>query len=160
MTKLTAILLTFLLIIHSAPGVSAKPRGDWNDVKALVSRPIAVKTKSGVTHFGLLEAADDNAIEVWLAGKDALKQKISLRRDEVAKVWFAKLHIDEANIGKGAWIGAGAGFGAALIAAATVADGGPLHGGGYFVLIGAGAGALLGTQWKKKHKKQGLVYSI
>jgi hypothetical protein len=160
MTKLTATLLTFLLIINTAPRVAARQKGDWDSVKSLVNKQIAVKTKNGVTHFGLLEAADDNTILIWLAGKDALTQKISLRRDEVAKVWFARLHIDEANIGKGAWIGAGAGFGAALIAAATVTDGGPLHGGGYFVMIGAGVGALLGSQWKKKHKKQGLVYSI
>jgi hypothetical protein len=160
MKKLIASLLTFILFIQIVPRVSAKPKGDWDDVKALVSRPIAARTKNGVTHFGLLEEADDNTIRIWLAGKDALTQKIRLRRDEVAKVWFAKLHIDEANIGKGAWIGAGVGFGAALIAAASTAESGPLHGGGYFVMIGAGVGALLGTQWKKKHKKQGLVYSI
>jgi len=162
MTKLTAALLTFILILHSAPRVAAKPKGDWDDVKALVSQAVAVKTKNGVTHFGLLEEADDNTVRIWLAGEKALTQKINLRRDEVAKVWRAKLRIDEANIGKGALIGTGVGFGAALIAAAILAakDAGPPHGAALFVIAGAGVGVLLGSRWKKKHKKQGLVYSV
>lgn len=162
MTKLTATFLTFLLILQTAPGVSAKQKGNWEAVKALVAHPIAVRTQNGATHFGLLEAADDNALRVWLAGEDALKQVITLRRDEVAKVWLAKLHIDEENIGKGALIGVGAGFGAAVVAAAILAkqNAGPPHGAAVFPMIGAGAGALMGMLWKKKHKKQDLVYSI
>jgi hypothetical protein len=161
MKKLTATLLTFLLILQITPRASAKPKGNWDMVKALVSKSVAVKTKSGVTHFGLLQFADDNAIRIWLADNVRLTQEISLRRDEVGQVWLAKLHMDETNVGKGALIGAGVGLGVGFIASAILASqckGCPPHGFALFPLGGAGVGALLG--WKKKHKKQKLVYSI
>lgn len=163
MKKLTATLLTFLLILQITPRASAKPKGNWDMVKALVNNAIAVRTKSGATHFGLLEAADDTAIQVWLADAERLTRKISVRRDEVEKVWLAKLRMDEANVGKGALIGTGVGLGVGFIAAGILAsqcEGCPPHGFALFPMAGAGLGALLGTRWKKKHKKQELIYSI
>jgi hypothetical protein len=163
MKKLTATLLTFLLILQITPRVSATPKGNWDMVKALVNQSIAVRTVNGSTHFGLLQVADDNAIRIWLADNVRLTQQISLRRDEVAKVWLAKLRMDESNVGKGALIGLGVGFGVGFIAAAILAsqcEGCPPHGFALFPMAGAGIGALLGTRWKKKHKKQALVYSI
>jgi hypothetical protein len=58
-------------------------------VKALVNKSIAVRTKNGATHFGLLQVAGDNAIRIWLSDNVRLTQEISLRRDEVEKVWLA-----------------------------------------------------------------------
>jgi len=79
----------------------------------------------------------------------------------VAQVWRAKLRFDEDNVGKAAWIGAGAGLAVVggIVAANHDAEDAPA-GAVYIILIGAGAGALVGKFWKKKHKKQELVYSI
>jgi len=163
MKKLTATLLTLLLIIQVTPRVSAKPKGNWDMVKALVNQPIAVRTQIGVTHFGLLQAADDKTIRIWLADDERLTREISLRRDEVARVWLAKLRFEETNIGKGAWIGAGVGVGVGFIVAGLLAsqrDASPPHGFALFPMGGAGVGALIGAFSKKKHKKQDLVYSL
>ena len=163
MKKLTATLLTFLLILHAAPRVSAKPKGNWDAVKSLVSKSIAVRTKSGITYFGLLETAGDNAIRIWLADGEGLTRQISLDRDQVLRVWLAKLRFNGTNVGKGALIGTGVGIGVGFIAAGILAsqcEACPPHGFALFPIGGAGVGALLGSLWKKKHKKQELIYSI
>lgn len=164
MKKLTATLLTLVLLTHIAPSAAAKQKGDWNAVKALVKTSIAVKTRSGDTHFGLLQSVDDAGIEIQIAGKDDFTpQEISLRRDEVERVWIARLRFSEKNIAKGALIGAGAGLGAAVLTALVLHERGsadPPVGIGLFPLYGAGIGAIGGVFWKKKHKKQELVYSV
>jgi hypothetical protein len=158
-----ATLLTLVLLTNFFPTVSAKPKGDWNAVKALANTSIAVRTTNGETHFGLLQSADDNAITVQIAGKDDFtSQEIVFRRDEIEKVWRAKLRFGEKNIAKGALIGAGAGLGAALITASVLAkrnSDDPPVGLGAFPLYGAGSGTIVGVFWRKKHKKQELVYS-
>lgn len=164
MKKLTTALLTLVLLTNLLPTVSAKPKGHWEAVKALANRSIAVKTKSGETHYGLLQSADDTAITLHIAGTDDFtSQEVVFRRDEVEKVWRAKLRFGEKNIAKGALLGAGAGLGAAVITASVLAsrnaDDAPV-GLGAFPVYGAGGGAILGAFWKKKHKKQELVYSI
>src|SRR5215510_145058 len=101
MTKLTVTLLIVVLLLHT---VSAKPKGDWNAVKALQNHSIAVETRTGETQYGLLQSADDSAILVHIAGEDDFtSQEINFRRDEVAKIWTAKLRFGEKNIAKGAW---------------------------------------------------------
>lgn len=161
MKKLIAILIALGLLAHLAPTVSAKRKGDWNGVKAL-TKQIAVKTKSGKTHYGLVDSIDDNGITIVIAGRDDMtSQKITVKREDVAQVWRAKLRFDEDNVGKAAWIGAGAGLAVVggIVAANHDAEDAPA-GAVYIILIGAGAGALVGKFWKKKHKKQELVYSI
>jgi len=161
MKKLIAILIALGLLAHLAPTVSAKQKGDWNGVKAL-TKQIAVKTKSGKTHYGLVDSIDDNGITIVIAGRDDMtSQKITVKREDVAQVWRAKLRFDEDNVGKAAWIGAGAGLAVVggIVAANHDAEDAPA-GAVYIILIGAGAGALVGKFWKKKHKKQELVYSI
>jgi len=164
MKKLTTILLTFVLLLESVPTVWAKPKGDWGAVKALVNHSIAIRTRSGETKYGLMQSADDVSIRIQLAGEeDFTSQEITVRRDEVEKVWRARLRFGEKNIAKGAWIGAGAGLGGAWITAAVYAkgsDGDSAPGVVLFPLYGAAIGAFAGKFWKKRHKKQHLVYSI
>ncbi len=164
MKRFMATLLTLTLLIQIAPSVSAKPKGDWDAVKALANKSIAVKTTNGETHYGLLQSADDAAILVQIAGKeDFTPQEISLRREEVQKVWHAKLRFGESNVAKGAWIGAGLGFAATVITLSAVAgqeNADRALGAVWFPFLGAGIGAVAGVFWKKKHKKQELVYSI
>jgi hypothetical protein len=163
MTTLITTLLKLVLLTNFVPTVSAKQKGDWNAVKALSNMSIAVRTTNGETHFGLLQSADDTAITVQIAGsEDFTSQEIVFRRDEIEKVWRAKLRFSEKNIAKGALIGAGAGLGAALITASVLAgrnSDDPPVGLGAFPLYGAGGGAIAGVFWKKKYKKQELVYS-
>src|SRR4030095_7641201 len=121
MKKHTATLLTLVLLIQIAPPVSAKAKGDWNAVKALANNSIAVRTKNGDTRYGLLQSADEAGITVQIAGtEDFTPQEISFRRDEIEKVWSAKLRFGERNIAKGAWIGVGVCVVAGVIAAGII----------------------------------------
>jgi len=165
MKKLISILITLCLLVSIAPIATAKPKGDWAAVKAIragQSTSIAVKTTRGATHYGLVDAVDDNAITIQIAGRDDMtSQKITIKREDVLRVWHARLRFDEDNVTKATWLGAGAGLAVVggVIAASHEAGDAPV-GAAYIVLIGAGAGALLGIFWKKKHRKLELVYSI
>ena len=163
MRRITATLLMFVLLMQSALAVSAKSKGDWGAVKALDKHSIAVKTNQGETHYGRLQIVDETTIVVQIAGKDDFTgQEISLHRD-VQKVRRAKLRFNEKNIAKGAWIGAG--VGAVATVATLTATGGKENSDRFlfavwFPVLGAGVGAISGAFWKKKHKKQELIYSI
>jgi hypothetical protein len=164
MRRLTAICLTVVLLLQLAPAVWAKSKGDWDAVKAFDKHSIAVKTKRGETYYGRLEVIDETRIVVQIAGRDDFTgQEIALQRDEVQKVWRARLRFGEKNIAKGAWIGAGVGL------VATVATLSAVSGqenadrflfAGWFPVVGAGVGGIAGAFWKKKHKKQELIYSV
>lgn len=164
MKRISATLLSLVLLVQAAPAISAKPQGDWNAVKASARHSIAVRDKNGVTSFGLLQIADDEGIEVQIAGKeDFTGQQIRLRRDEVQKVWRAKLRFGESNAAQGAWIGAGVGLAATVITYGVVAgseNADRALGASWFPILGAGIGAITGKIRKKKHKKQELIYSI
>ena len=163
MKTIITTLLTLVLLINFVPIVSAKPKGDWSAVKALANTSIAVKTTNGETYFGLMQSADDIAITVQIAGsEDFTSQETVFRRNEIERVWRAKLRFGEKNIAKGTMIGAGAGLGTALITASILArrnSDDPPVGLGAFPLYGAGSGAIVGLLWKKKHQKKQLVYS-
>lgn len=164
MKKFSATLLSLVLLIQIAPAVSAKPKADWNAVKAATKHSIAVRDKNGNTSFGLLQIADDDGIEVQIAGKeDFTPQQVRFRRDEVQKVWRAKLRFGESNTARGAWIGAGVGF-AATVVTLSIAAGSEnadrALAAVWFPVLGAGIGAITGAFRKKKHKKQELIYSI
>jgi hypothetical protein len=164
MKKLTATLVTLVLLTQIAPIAAAKQKGDWDAVKALVNHSIAFKTKNRDTSFGLLQFVDDAGIKVQIAGKeDFASHEISVRRDEIEKLWRAKLRFGERSVGNGALIGIGAGLGAALVTAVALhakhSDDPPV-GLGLFPLYGAGAGMIVAAFWKKKHKKQELIYSV
>lgn len=166
MKKLITILIALGLLVNIAPTVSAKPKGDWAAVKSIAgshSTSIAVKTNNNVTHYGLLDSIDDSGITVQVAGWDDMSsQRITLKREEVAKVWRAHLRF-EGNVKKATLIGAGTGLGVAFIVAGVLAskdEADAPAGAALFPLIGAGAGAVVGRFWKKKHRKLELVYSI
>jgi len=163
MRKSVASLLTFVLLTSIAPSASAKPRGDWNAVKALTGQPITLKARGGKTSFGILRSADDDGVKVQVAGKEELADNETLfRRDEVEKVWRANLRFGERNTAKGAWVGAGVGLGAGFLTAWALSkkDDTACVGCGLFPIYGAGLGAVVGTFVKKEHKKGKLIYSI
>ena len=163
MRKLLATLLTLVVLTQTAPPIAAKQTGDWNVIKTLVKTSIAVKTTNGDTYFGLLQTIDDAGLEIQIADSDDfIPQEIGLRREEVEKVWIARLRFGQKHVGKGALIGAGAGLGAAFLTALAMHDSGDAPvGAGVFPIYGAGIGAIVGKAfWKKKHQKRRLVYSI
>ena len=163
MKRFVATLLSLVLLVQT-PGISAKPKADWDAVKAAAKHSIAVRDKNGNTSFGLLQVVDDDGIEVQIAGKeDFTAQQLRLRRDDVQKVWRAKLRFGESNAAKGAWIGAGIGFAATVITMSVVAGSENADRAlvaGWFPILGAGIGAITGKIRKKKHKKQELIYSV
>ncbi len=163
MKKLTATLLCLILVIQTVPAISAKQTGNWNAVKALIDQPIAFKLRNRDVVFGILQFADDAVLKVQIAEKENFSsQEVNLRREEVEKVWRAKLSFGETNISKGIWIGAG--VGASVTAVTLIAVSGKENadralGVIWLPLLGAGVGALIGSIRKKKHKKQQLIYS-
>jgi len=164
MKRLISILISLVLLVHIAPAVSAKPKGDWESVKALAHQTVAVKTRAGgVTHYGLVDAVDDTVITIQLAGRDDMtSQRVNVKRNDVEKVWRATLRFED-NVKKATLIGAGLGLGVSFIVVGVLAsqnEPSPPHGAALFPLIGAGAGAIAGRFWKKKHQKLDLVYSI
>ena len=166
MKKLISILIALGLLVNIAPIASAKPKGDWAAVKAIVgsqSTSTALKTNSDKTDYGLLDSIDDFGITIQVAGWDDMtSQRITVKREQVTKVWRAELRF-EGNTKKAALIGAGMGVCTAFIAAGILAsknEADPPAGAVLFPLIGAGAGAIAGMFWKKKHRKLELVYSI
>ena len=166
MKKLISILMTSLLLIQIAPALSAKQKGDWNDLKPFLHYSVAVKTKTAETYYGLLQSVDDSSITVQIADENGFTpQEINFQRHEVAKVWSADLRFGEHHVWKGALIGAASGFATGFATAririarnSTDPYIGMEPGVGLF--YGAAAGALVGAFWKKKHKKQELVYSV
>jgi small nuclear ribonucleoprotein (snRNP)-like protein len=160
--KMTAGCLILLLLISIAHVTSAKPQSEWSNLKNFIAQQIAIKTKDGVTTFGVLNFVDDSKIELQLADDERVSaQERSFKRTEVKRVWRAKLRFGESNTGKGALIGLGIGLGTGYLTAWVMAkrDSGPPHGFALFPMIGAGVGAIVGESKPKDHKKQKLIYS-
>jgi fructose-specific phosphotransferase system IIC component len=166
MKKLISILITFMLLVQIAPAVSAKQKGDWNSVKAFENYSIAVKTKLGETYYGLMQSVDDASMTVQIADEDGFtRTEINFQRHEVEKVWSATLRFGEHHVVKAALIGAATGFAAGFTTARIrlSRDSSDPYIGmepGVGLFYGAAAGALVGAFWKKKHKKDELVYSV
>lgn len=164
MRRLIAYCLISLLLISFAYVASAKPQGDWSNLKNFIGQPIAIETIDGVTSFGVLVSVEDSEITVYLADElQRSMQETPVRRAEVTKVWRAKFRFGEKKTGRGALIGLGVGFGAGYVTALVLAqreNAGPPHGLGLFPLVGTGVGAMIGASKFKGHKKQKLIYSI
>ena len=163
MRNIIVSVLSLVLFTSNIAVVSAKPQGDWSAVKNLPAKEgIAIKTKDGVTSFGVFVSSDDSGISILVADKErVVSQETVFQRGEIKKVWRAKLRFDENNMAKGAWIGAG--LGAAFLMAWALSkqrDADACVGCGLFPLYGASIGAVIGVFSKKGHKKGKLIYSI
>ena len=162
MKKIVALCLSLLLALSIIPSTLAQSQNDWTNLKNFIGQEVAVKTKRSVTSFGLLFYADDSEIRLNLADDERVStNETSFKRDEVMKIWRATLRFGESNIGKGALIGAGAGFGVGITTALVMAQRGssdPPVGFGLFPIIGAGVGAIVGAVKPKRHKKRNAIY--
>lgn len=166
MKNYVASFLIFLLLFISVSPVSAQT-GDWNALASQVNSEIAVKVKNRKTVFGILTEADAASIKVKNSGGGKSVSEVTFKREEVEKVWLAKLSDGSRKIllgvGIGAAVGAGTGAGLGLIALA--ADGGSDYAGVVIfsaAAIGAGIGAAVGGATgfftRSKNKRERLVY--
>lgn len=164
MRRVTACSLMFLLLVSFAHVASAKPLGDWSNLKNFIGQEIGIERKDGFTAFGVLQSVDDSEIQVQLAGEQHLfSHDTTFQRGDIAKVWRAKLRFGQRQTGRGALIGLGVGLGTGFLTALVMAqreDSGPPHGLGLFPIMGTIAGARIGASKVKDHKKKKLIYSI
>lgn len=154
----------FLLLTSIARVASAKPQGQWSNLKNFIGQEIGIERKDGFTAFGILQVVDESEIQVQLADEEHLfTHDTAFQRADVSKVWRAKLRFGESNTRKGALIGVGVGLGAGYVTALVLAqreNSGPPHGFGLFPIIGTLVGAKIGASRVKDHKKKKLIYSI
>ncbi len=161
----TQFLIVLLLFVSVSP-ISAQT-GDWNAIASQVNSEIAVKAKNRKTVFGILTETDSDLIKVKTSGGSNSVSEISFRREEVEKIWLAKLSDGSKKtllgVGVGAAVGAGVGTGAGLILLA--ATGGSDSFSSILVTsaaVGAGIGAAIGGAsgffTRSKNKKERLIY--
>lgn len=166
MKNYVAQFLIVLLLFVSISPVSAQT-GDWNTLASQVNSEIAVKVKNRKTVFGILTEADPDLIKVKTSGGGNSVSEISFRREDVEKIWLAKLSDGSKKtllgVGIGAGVGAAVGAGAGLIALG--ATGGSDDATGVIVfstVVGAGIGAAIGGAagffTHSKNKKERLIY--
>lgn len=156
--KIVSLLLIVAVLIVSAPPVfSAQTQtNDWNSLSSRLNREIAVKTSNKKTVFGILAALTENEITI----QNDSNGKISFRREEVEKIWTAKLKGGR-NTGKGALIGSGAGAAAGLIYVAANRDSADGQLGlavPALAVYGAGIGAVIGFFARSRNQKKQLIY--
>lgn len=160
--KILSAILAAAFMMAGAGGAFAKAKGDWEAVKGYNHREIAIQRSDGETLFGRIKEIDDSGLTMLTANqKQYLENEVKIPRNDVKKVWRAKLRYNERRIGTGALIGAGAGAAAGIIEvknrkepSGTVVIAIPLY-----AAIGGGIGAAIGYFSKKKNKKKQLIYS-
>lgn len=159
--KCVSYFLIMALFLISAPAFSAagrKQTGDWNALSSRLNDEIAVKARDQKTVFGILINFDVAQITVQ-SGDNSLSN-ISFKREEVEKIWLAKLKGGR-NTGKGALIGAGTGAAAGLIYVAANrknGDGQTSLAVPALAIYGAGIGAAIGFFARGKNRKEQLIY--
>lgn len=160
--KIFALFLTTSILFASVSALAAQTRGgtgSWDTLNTYLNKEIAVKAKSRKTVFGILTSVNADAITVRAAGKNNVAE-VSLRREDVGKIWLAELNASSRKTLIGAGIGAGAGAVIGLIAL----KGSSGQGGGYgaavplYAVVGAVAGGVTGFFMRDKNKKEQLIY--
>ncbi len=157
-------LIVLLLFISASP--AAAQTGDWNALGSQINNEIAVKAKNQKTVYCVLTEADSALIKVKTSTGKSVSE-VSFRREDIDKIWLAKLSDGSRKtllgIGIGAAVGAGVGAGVGLIGLA--ATGGSDNTSGILVLstaVGAGIGAAIGGAAgvfsHSKNKKERLIY--
>ena len=109
--------------------------------------------------YGVLREAGNEELKL-LVVKKSYQNEILLKRDEVRRIWVAKLKFGRNTI-KGAGIGALTGAGSALayvLANRDTSDGQIGIAVPVFAIYGVGIGAVIGFFVRKKHKKGKIIY--
>ena len=167
MREIYSFLIVLFVLNLSVGPVFAKPKGTWADVQALAGKEVRVKPRKGTSIYGVLKTVNDEEIVIQTAGKKALSgDEVTLKKDEVKKVWNAILFFRGRKTAQGVLIGAVAG--AAILGGIAGSQnsgetgedvpftvGAAVIGAG----LGAGLGALAGFFTTSRHKKRDLVFS-
>jgi hypothetical protein len=162
MKKLVAHFLTILLLLVYVSPTAAQTgskSGDWNTLNSQLNNEVAVKAGNRKTVFGILTAASADEIKVRTSDNNNVSEVV-FKREEVEKIWLAKLNESSRKTLLGAGIGAAVGAGIGLIALKG-SDG---EGGGFgaavpfYAAIGAVVGGVAGFFVRQKNKKERLIY--
>ena len=157
--------LIALLLLISVSQVSAQT-GDWGALASQVNNEVAVKAGNQKNVFGILTEAGSDQIKVKTADGKSVSE-VSFRRENVEKIWLAKLGTGSRKTLQGVAIGAvsGAVVGAGLGLVALLATGGSDNTAGVLIpiaAVGAGIGAAIGGATGffsgSKNKKNSLIY--
>ncbi len=160
--KIFALFLTTSILFASVSALAAQAGGaaaSWDTLNTYLKNEVAVKAKNRKTVFGILTSVNADAITVRAADKNNVGE-VSLRREDVEKIWLARLNGSSRKTLIGAGIGAGVGAGIGLIALKS-SDG---QGGAYgaavplYAVVGAAVGGVTGFFVKDKNKKGRLIY--
>lgn len=168
MKKLVAHFLTILLLlvyVSPAAAQTGSTSGDWNTLGSQLNSEVAVKAANRKTVFGILTAADAGEIKVRSIDNKGVSEAL-FKREEVEKIWLAKLNKSSRKTLLGAAVGAGIGAGIGAIALKS-SEGSDAYGAGgaygaaipVFAVIGAGVGGVVGFLVRQKNnKKVRLIY--
>lgn len=157
-TQILSLLLASLLASAAAPCASAQgARGNWQAVQSLAPGvELVVETKGRETVKSYLSRASDTTLDLTRMDSGGV---VSLRREEVRKVYLARRRSKSRAARIGAWVGAGVGLGLAFAAAAKAGQNSDAAPGVIlFPVYGAGAGALVGAATGGKVRKGQLIY--
>jgi small nuclear ribonucleoprotein (snRNP)-like protein len=164
MTKrIFALSLTISVLIASVSTLAAQTgnrTGSWDTLDSYLNNEVAVKAEDRKTVFGFLISVSADAITVRTADKNNVAE-VSLRRENIEKIWLAELNGSSRNTLKGAGFGAaiGAGIGAAALLANRDERGGA-YGAAvpFYAAVGAVFGGVAGFFVRNKNKKERLIY--
>ena len=160
--KIFALFLTTSIMFASVSAIAAQTSGgtdSWNTLNTYLNNEVAVETNNRKTVSGVLTSVNADTITVRTADKNNVAE-VLMRREDVDKIWLAKLNVSSRKTLMGTAIGAGIGAGIGLIALKS-SDG---QGGAYgaavpiYAVVGAVVGGLAGFFVRDKNKKERLIY--
>jgi len=158
-----ALFLTISILFVSVAAVPAQTgdgTGNWDTLNSHLSKEVAVKSENKKTVFGILSSVTADGLTIRTADKNNASD-ISLKRENVEKIWLAELNDSSRNTLIGAGIGAAIGAGIGAIALSSNRDeGGGAYGAAVplYALVGTVVGGVGGFFVRKKNKKEKLIY--
>lgn len=163
-TKFTAYFLILSFLLVCVPSISAQTKvasDDWDALNSYFNNEIAVKPANEKIVFGVLVNTDNDSLRLRTADKNN-PSEVVLKREEIEKIWLAKLKSSSRHTLLGAGIGAGAGAGIGLIVLAATPKKPQNAQAGVAVpllaLTGAAVGGVIGYFARQKNKKERLIY--
>lgn len=151
-----------VLFLLAFVSITQAQTSDWDSLGSNLNNEIAVKAKNKKTVFGILTNHDSDTIKIQTSDKKNVKE-VSFKREEVEKIWQAKLNESSRNTLLGAGIGAavGAGIGFGLLSTVDRNERGGAYGAAvpFYAVVGALVGGTTGFFVRKKgNKKERLIY--